>query len=121
MKVKCLSIKQPFASAILTGQKDEEYRTWRTHYRGLLAIHAGKSIMADRFDEYPNFDPKRIQRGVILGVVDLVDCQPDIYEPDVWAWMVRNPRWLARPLPYKGSLGVFDVEIPDELLSLVEV
>jgi hypothetical protein len=46
-KLRCLSIAQPYANAILTGQKYEVYRTWRTRYRGLLAIHAGKPPMPD--------------------------------------------------------------------------
>lgn len=38
-----LTIKQPWASAIMAGLKRVENRTWRTDYRGPLAIHAGLS------------------------------------------------------------------------------
>lgn len=39
-----LTVKQPWASAIMAGLKRVENRTWRTDYRGPLAIHAGSSI-----------------------------------------------------------------------------
>lgn len=40
-KIPCLSISQPFASAIILGKKKIELRTWGTHYRGPIALHAG--------------------------------------------------------------------------------
>ena len=39
----CLSISQPFATAIAQGKKTIELRKWGTRYRGLIAIHAGLS------------------------------------------------------------------------------
>jgi hypothetical protein len=38
--VKALTIRQPWAYAILRLGKDVENRSWRTHYRGPLLIHA---------------------------------------------------------------------------------
>ncbi len=43
MKVKCLSIKQPYAYLIAAGYKTKEIRTWETNYRGDLVIVASKS------------------------------------------------------------------------------
>lgn len=40
-KVCCLSVAQPFASAIVEGRKCIELRSWGTGYRGIIAIHAG--------------------------------------------------------------------------------
>lgn len=37
-----LSIRQPWAWLIVNGHKDVENRSWRTKFRGLVAIHAGK-------------------------------------------------------------------------------
>lgn len=39
--VKALSIKQPWADAILAGLKPIENRVWPTSFRGQLAIHSG--------------------------------------------------------------------------------
>ena len=38
--MKAISIQQPWAWAIIHAGMDVENRTWNTHYRGLLAIHA---------------------------------------------------------------------------------
>ncbi len=40
--MKALSIRQPFAWAVIHAAKDVENRTWRTDYRGPLLIHASK-------------------------------------------------------------------------------
>ena len=42
-KMKALTIKQPYATAIAVGIKQFETRSWETKYRGEIAIHAGKS------------------------------------------------------------------------------
>lgn len=40
--MKGVTIHQPFATAIALGAKRIETRSWRTNYRGPIAIHAGK-------------------------------------------------------------------------------
>ena len=44
--MKALTIRQPWASLIAAGVKTIETRSWRTSYRGPLAIHAGKAKLA---------------------------------------------------------------------------
>ncbi len=38
-----LSIRQPYATAVVRGLKMVENRSWGTTYRGLVLIHAGVS------------------------------------------------------------------------------
>ena len=40
MKVKVLTVKQPWASLIVHGIKDIENRSWRTNFRGRVLIHS---------------------------------------------------------------------------------
>ncbi len=53
--MKTLTVKQPFASAIVHGIKDVENRNWSTDYRGPVLIHSAKTgtnigeIRDDRF------------------------------------------------------------------------
>lgn len=42
--MKALSLLEPWASLIACGSKRIETRSWKTAYRGPLAIHASKSI-----------------------------------------------------------------------------
>lgn len=41
--MKAITIKQPWASLIVHGIKDIENRTWLTHFRGRVLIHAAGS------------------------------------------------------------------------------
>jgi hypothetical protein len=49
---RALSIRQPWAWAILNAGKDIENRSWRTHYRGRICIHAGSAIQPRNLAEF---------------------------------------------------------------------
>ncbi|XP_042732559.1 protein EOLA1-like [Lagopus leucura] len=73
-------------------------------------------------------------RGVIAGLIDIGETS--LYPEDVppektlelenkavlsnleqkYLTVVSNPRWLLEPIPAKGSRGVWQVDIPDELI-----
>lgn len=42
--MRCITIRQPWATLIALGEKEFETRSWRTAYRGELGIHAGMRI-----------------------------------------------------------------------------
>ena len=67
--MKALTISQPYASLIASGDKWIENRFWSTHYRGLLAIHAGKGsqyLYRHELAQYPT--------GAIVAVATLLGC-----------------------------------------------
>lgn len=67
--LKVLSVQQPFADDIIFGDKEIEYRSWKTDYRGPLWIHAS------RLDRQSEDDPPGDRVcGAIIGKVDLVAC-----------------------------------------------
>ena len=43
---KTLTIAQPWATLVAIGAKQIETRSWQTNYRGDIAIHAGKGLVA---------------------------------------------------------------------------
>ena len=45
--MKALTLTQPWASLVACGAKTIETRSWRTPYRGPVAIHAAKGFPAD--------------------------------------------------------------------------
>ena len=111
-RVRCLSIRQPWAYLILHAGKDVENRTWRGSFQGPLLIHAGQ-----RFDEDALADPgiARLVRGAFLetgGIVGacVVDgcvsasASPWFFGPH--AFTLR----AARPIPFiacPGKLNFF--------------
>jgi hypothetical protein len=83
----------------MDGTKLKEYRTWPTAYRDRLAVHASLPV------------------GGIVGTVEVVDCVWD-EAAGCYAWLLRDPRPLAKPLPIKGKLRLW--ELPAELKSALE-
>jgi hypothetical protein len=109
---KPLSIRQPWAWAIVEGFKDVENRSWSTRYRGQLFIHAGQ-----REDHLGWLDldrmgidfPDEVETGGIVGVVELVYCVLRRKSPwamdDCYHWLLENP--LSVPfVPMQGRLGI---------------
>jgi len=134
--MKAVSIHQPWAWAILHAGKNVENRTWATRHRGPLLIHAARSRASYSRQDAATWPElygialpawEELTTGVILGVVDVVDCVRvgpggalGERGESVWAlegyfgWVVANPQPFAEPIPYRGAQMLFDV--PDELL-----
>lgn len=126
--MKALSIRQPWAWLIIHGGKDIENRTWHTKLRGRFLVHASQGMTRDEWraasrfcDENglslpPLYSDADLQRGGIIGSVELVDSVDTSESP--WymgekGFVLRDPRPLPF-VPLKGRLGFFDV--PDEVL-----
>lgn len=129
-----LSVRQPWAFAILHGGKDVENRPRRSHYRGRLLIHASAGMTVDEAEGCRDFiaaqglrgpwcegvKAMELPRGVILGTVDMVDCVED--SPSPWfmgkfGYVIANPRPFASPIAAKGALGFW--RVPGDLEAAV--
>jgi len=105
--IRVLSVRQPYADMIISGEKKVEYRSWSTRYRGPLLIHAG--LAKARGMDWGTMDPKR---GGIVGVCDLVDCRAQ--PGGGFGFVLKN----LRPLPFIPSKGQLGLYTPDaELLA----
>ena len=116
--MKALTIRQPWAYAILHLGKDIENRSWRTHYRGPLLIHAGthrssspSEMLAEHMRRPPSDESLRdLPRGYIVGVVYLEDCvrnsKSKWADRGQWHWVLRKPRAI-RQVKCKGRLGTW--------------
>lgn len=54
-RIMCLSIRQPWAWAILHAGKDIENRDWATRFRGPFLVHAGKGCTRDEYEDAVDF------------------------------------------------------------------
>ncbi|MGH7170638.1 MAG: hypothetical protein ACRELG_10205, partial [Gemmataceae bacterium] len=110
--MKCLSIRQPWAWAILTGQHSVEYRCYPTKYRGPLLIHAARQASEWDRKQLVQFG-KRVPRwdelvfGRVVGVAELWACHA--CPGGEWAWCLRNPQ-LVEPFTLKPGKRLFEVE-----------
>lgn len=121
--MKALTVRNPWAWAIIHAGKRIENRTRRTHFRGRFYIHAGVAV--------PNFqnlidcesrlwatqgcpDANEFCYGALIGTAELVDCiySDDLVgpwgEPYAWHWVLDNVRPLKRPIPARGQLGLWE-------------
>lgn len=80
---RVLTIRQPWAWAIIHGGKDVENRSWPTKHRGPLLIHAGSAFEPHGYETVQQLatrqppPPSELIHGAIIGVVELVDCVRD--------------------------------------------
>lgn len=136
--MKALSLLQPWASLVVMGAKQFETRSWRTHYRGWLWIHASLGKPDKTFQWLAATPPQpgninfwnqfvpdllSLPYGAIIGSVELVNCistsqmhgkiseQENMfgdYGHGRFAWELRNPFMLKTPFLCKGALSIWD-------------
>lgn len=94
--MKAITIRQPWASLIASGDKLYETRTWNTKYRGPIAIHAGKQLDKDAFRYLitpiatieqltacgitPE-NAEELPRGAVIAIADLVNVWRIVHHP----------------------------------------
>lgn len=121
MSWRALSIRQPWAWAILHAGKDIENRSWQTHYRGRFLIHASKRIeTSDHLDLYLSHDaPEHLPTGGIVGMAELVSVCTSSHSSwftGPFGFVLSNVQPLPF-LPLKGARGWFGVP-PDIVKQL---
>lgn len=118
-----ISVRQPWAWAIIYANKDMENRTakaisFMVPLRGRKAIHAAKGMTREEYESARDFmaelgitcpPPAELQRGGIIGSVEVVDQASFSTSP--WflgprALVLRNPRPTIFT-PSVGALGYF--------------
>lgn len=119
-----LSVRQPWAWAIIWGGKDIENRSWQAvnhglRQRGRIAIHAAKGMTKEEYEYAAEFMadlgikaplPNFLDRGCIIGSVEVVG----VVTNHTSDWFM-GPRGLvlrdAKPakevIPAVGALGYF--------------
>jgi len=125
--MKCLSVSQPYADLIIKGKKIIELRTWNTKFRGEFLVHAPTKIKTDVCKNM-GINETEIRTGVILGRVEIYDVKKyssiselkkdykkhfgsEEFLRHKYGFLLRNPKELNIPIPYKGRLGFFDVKL----------
>lgn len=73
IKLKVLTLRQPWATLVAEGIKKYEFRSWETNYRGKVLIHAGTGIDKEDMKKYKNMNLKFPSRRII-AIVEIEDC-----------------------------------------------
>lgn len=124
--MKALSFRQPWAELILQGRKTMDCRTYNSHYRGRIAIHASQTVEAE--PAWANdLNPDNLNAGGIVGTVELVDVIPldeaaytqhlddhlcsRSYREGLYGWVLANPERLPKMIPASGRTNLFNVDL----------
>jgi hypothetical protein len=115
--VKVLSVRQPWAWAIIHGFKPVENRNRRTSYRGEFLVHApltfdkaGLAFIVGQGIPVPD----TFELGGIVGKSRIVNVVDELDSP----WFFGPRGWLladSEPLPFfevKGKLGLWELAWP---------
>lgn len=107
--MKALSIRQPWAWLIATGKKQVENRTWRTHYRGTVAIQASRWDNNSPYRYGRLLIPNELWTGCIIGFVDIVDVVTVSERFGQYQWILKNAKEIE-PVECSGKLGIFEID-----------
>lgn len=111
--MKAISIKQPWAWAILHAGKDVENRSWSTPFRGEIVIHATQMELDVKFPVGVSPPSKSdMILGAAVGVAEIVDAvqrSSSKWFTGPYGFVLRNPRALPHPVSCKGNMGIWDV------------
>jgi hypothetical protein len=126
---KAISIRQPWAYAIIHAGKAIENRSWPTRFRGAVAIHASKALDTRTLEDFFRFidqrglgrvvgltkaDAAHLPRGAVIGIADIADCVTASSSPwfeGPFGFVLANPRPL-QPISCKGALQFFTLPAP---------
>lgn len=116
--MKAISIQNPFAHWIMTGEKTIEVRSWNTEHRGDLlicssaapkipAMISGHALCIVSLDKVTQFRKTHLEAA----------CMDEMPESGSFAWHLSNVR-IVKPFPVKGKLNFYYVD--DELIEVID-
>lgn len=114
MKIKALSVKEPWASMIRLGLKTVEFRTWYRKYRGPLLIVASKAphiLLCGHAVYKVNL---KHWRRVLPEDSNQPGYPLEAKRPGYYSMVLENPDPILIPFPVRGQLGLYDVEMPEK-------
>lgn len=141
--IKVLTVQQPWASLLVAGIKHFETRTWPTPFRGELYIQAARVYTPSQLDEENKivgllaacgkmlpYPATKAPLGAIMGKVRVLECgrastapvgymekQLGDWDPEMYAWECIDAIALKTPVPCKGQLGIWSMQVEERLLQ----
>jgi len=138
--LKALTLHQPYASLMALGIKTIETRSWKTNYRGPIAIHSSRRIVNYIDSSLKNYLENKLgplenlPKSGILAICNLYDCIEMTYDncptdfmeckcglfyPGRFMWKTELIKTFKKPIPARGKQGLWTID--DELLRVCRV
>jgi hypothetical protein len=95
-----ISVQQPNADRNVRGEKGRDSRSRTTRFRGSILVHASQTLRRDDSGRPGDAD---LERGKLLGIVQLADCVPD---GEAWTYVWKSPRRFRTAIPCRGHYSI---------------
>jgi len=116
----------------MSGKKTIELRKWNTNFRGEFLVHAPIKIKIEDCKRLKI--TKKLVTGVIIGKAELYDVKKynsskevrkdqklhfasKNFQDKMFGFKIKNAKSLRIPIPLKGQLGFFDVELSKTMIK----
>ena len=127
IKMKVLTLRQPWATLVAEGIKKYEFRSWKTKYRGKVLIHAGAGIDKEDIKKYENMNLEFPSKKII-AIAEIEDCleldeqlnKKIIEENNIaygnkirtgYAWKLKNVKKINYDKKINGQLGLWNYDL----------
>ena len=133
--MKCLSVSQPFANLIVQGKKTIELRRWNTNFRGEFLIHSPLKIRKEDCNRLKITE--KLITGAIIGKAEIYDVKKYKSNSEIkkdskkhlasnkfqskYGFLIKNAKQFRIPIPCKGQLGFFDVNLKKSKVTTKEM
>ena len=139
--MKCLTIREPYASLIKNNIKHIETRSWNTTYRGKIYIHAGVSKLSKNLNQ----DLQKLIKDLTFSYGEIIceceltdviymtkeyieDIRVNHYEEYIcgdfqvgrYAWVLENVKPLDKPIKTKGRLSIWNYYDEKEIVNILK-
>lgn len=146
MRIKAITLWEPWATLLALGEKVYETRSWGTDYRGPVAIHAAqrwtqaleRAVMSEPFSgalaRHGLWGNMEFPLGCVVAVADLTavyrteDMRASLSSQELafgdyvngrLAWKLENVRRLTEPVQAKGKQGLWWWDVPEHLVDVL--
>jgi hypothetical protein len=93
-KQRALSIRQPYAEAIMMGVKKIEYRSIPTKILGEIYVYASLKPVPKEFYGETDFTPDDFPLGYVIGTIEIYGCRKN--KDGQHEWLLKNPKRLKK-------------------------
>ncbi len=121
--MKCISLQPPWGALVCAGLKDCENRDWYSKFSGVILIHQSRRMDSDAW-EYLCYEQPKAYEWLLAhrdlsrayGILGRVTFEPMVTRLESpwffgpYAWPCHDAVLFKRVIPYRGQLGIFDVQ-----------
>jgi len=121
ISIKAISIVRPSGSLIAAGKKTLEIRRWHPPLQlgeNLLVVENNRFLKGEDEDQGAAVAVVRVTAVRPFCAFDMASACASSFEEGWLAWELSDVRSLAFPIPMVAKRKIYEVELPDDFLTM---